>query len=89
MKPWHSTFVSHLLPIQINKLELQEMTHIRLCKNEQQGRRFMACEANEVDHDHIQGKHCPNGIKLGTRVQHGRGLHFQPSATRITQKYLI
>src|SRR5664279_1869143 len=53
------------------KLELQQMIHIRLCKKEQQGRRFMACKANEVDHDHIQGKHCPNGLKLGTRVHHG------------------
>ena len=31
----------------------------------------MACKANEVDHDHIQGKHCLNGVKLGTRVHHG------------------
>ena len=76
MKPWHSAFVSHLLPIQIKKLELQHMIHIRLCKNEQEGRRFIACKANELDHDHGDGKHCPNGLKFGTWVHLGMPINL-------------
>ena len=29
-----------------------------------------------MDHDQIQGKHCPNGLKFGTWVHHGRAMYF-------------
>ena len=38
MKPWHAFFVSHLIPIQIKKLELQQIIPTSLHKYEQQGR---------------------------------------------------
>ena len=76
MKPWHISFVSHLLPIYIKKLELQQMIHRSLHKYEQQGRRFIASKANVMDHDHIQGKHCPNGLKFGTWVHLGMAMNL-------------
>ena len=76
MKPWHTSFVSHLLPIYIKKLELQQLIYTSLHKYEQQGRRFIACKANVMDHDHIQGKHCPNGLKFGTWVHLGMTMNL-------------
>ena len=74
MKPWQTSFVSHLLAIKIKKLELQQMIHTSHHKYEQQGRRFIPCKANVMDHDHIQGKHCPNDLKFGTWVHHGMAM---------------
>ena len=76
MKPWHTSFVSHLLPIYIKKIEFQQMIHTSLYKYEQQGRTFIASKANVINHDHIQGKHCPNGLKFGTRVHLGMAMNL-------------
>ena len=42
MKPWHTSFVSHLLLIYIKKLELHQLIYTSLDKYEQHGKRFIA-----------------------------------------------
>ena len=76
MKPWHSAFVSHLLTTKIMKLEFQKIIHICAHKYEDLGRRFIACKANELDHDHGHGKHCANGLKFGTWVHLGMPINL-------------
>ena len=68
VKPWHSSFISHTIPICIKKLELQQLIYTSFHKYEQRGKRFIARKANMIDHDHIQGRQCPNGLKFGTWV---------------------
>ena len=76
MKPWHASFVSYLIPVKIKKLELQQMIHTSLHKYQDQGRRFIACKAYMMDHDHIQSKNCPNGLKFGTWVHLGMAMNL-------------
>ena len=76
MKPWQTSFVSHLLPIYIKKVELHQLIYTSLHKYEQRGRRFIAHKANVMDHDHIQGKHCPNGLKFDTWVHLGMTMNL-------------
>ena len=76
MKHWHTSFVSHIIPICVKKLELQQPIYSSLHKYEQRGRRFIALKANVLDHDYIQGKHCQNGQKFGTWVHLGMTMNL-------------
>ena len=52
------------------------MIHTSILKYDQQGRRFIPRKANVMDHDHIQGKYCPNGLKFGTWVHLGMTMNL-------------
>ena len=65
------------------------MIYTSLHKYEDQGRRLIACKVNVMDHDHIQGKHFPNGLQFSTWLHLGMTMNLSLGVTKVVEEKMV